>query len=227
MIVQTWTDVTLDALLGLWQGFLKFVPNLIGALIVFIVGWLIALGVGKLVEKVLAKLQFNKLFEKGGWKEALEKAELKVDASAFIGAIVKWILVIVFLLAAVEILGLPQFAVFLRAVLSYLPNVIVAVLIFVVTLIVVDIADKVLRTTVEKIKVGHGHLVSLIVKWSIWVFAILTILAQLNIAQPFMQDLFRGIVAMIVIIAGLSFGLGGKEFAAEILDNLRKKVRGK
>ncbi len=226
MIIQTWTEVTIEALKNLWQGFLNFIPNVIGAIIVFSIGWFIALGVGKLVDKILVKLKFNKLFNKGGWKEALEKADLKVDAAKFVGAIVKWVLVIVFLLAAVEILGLSQFAVFLRSVLTYLPNVIIAVLIFVVTVIVVDIVEKLVRAAVERVKIGYGHLVSLIVKWSIWIFAILAILHQLRIAQPFMEDLFRGIVAMIVIVCGIAFGLGGREIATEILESVKSKVKG-
>lgn len=226
MIIQNWASITLDALKSLWRGFLGFIPNLIGAVIIFVVGWFISAGVGKLVEKILVKLKFNKIFEKSSWRQALEKAELKVDAAKFIGAIVKWVLVIVFLLAAIEILGLYQFAGFLQGVLAYLPNVIIAALIFVVTVILVDIVEKIVRASVEKAKIGYGNLVSLIVKWSIWVFAILAILSQLNIAQSFMKDLFRGIVGVIVITCGLAFGLGGREIAAGILGDLRKKIRG-
>jgi len=80
-----WFTITKEALLGLWKGFIDFVPELIGALIVFFIGWLISIGIGKLVTEILRKVKFNRIFEKGGWKSALEKAEIKVDASAFIG----------------------------------------------------------------------------------------------------------------------------------------------
>ncbi len=226
MIVKTWTEITIESLQSLWQGILNFIPNLIGAIIIFVIGWFVAIGVAKLVERILEALKFNRIFDKGGWKGALEKADVKVDPTRFVGAIVKWVLVIVFLLAAVEILGLSQFAEFIRSVLAYIPNVVVAVLIFVVTLILVDIVEKIVRTSVERIKVGYGHLTSLIVKWSIWIFAILAILHQLGIAKPFIETLFIGIVAIIVAICGLSFGLGGKEIATEILSNLKKKIKG-
>jgi hypothetical protein len=225
-MILDWASVTLQALQNLWQGFLSFIPLLIGAIIVFIVGWFISVGVGKLITEILKKLKFNQVFEKGGWKEALEKAEFKVDASGFIGAVFKWVLVIVFLLAAVEILGFVQFADFLKDVLNYLPNVIVAALIFVVTVIVVDIVEKIVRAAVEGVKVGYGQMVSIVVKWSIWVFAILAILYQLGIARPFMETLFTGLVAVLVIAFGIAFGLGGKEVAAEILEDLKRKLRG-
>ena len=226
MIIQTWADVTITALQTLWQAFLAFIPQLTGAIIVFIIGWIIAIGIGKLVAEILNRLKFNKLFEKAGWREAFERAELKVNAAEFLGGIVKWIFVIVFLLAAVEILGLVQFADFVQGVLSYIPNVIVAALIFIVTVILVDIVEKVVRTAVEGIKIGYGQVVSVIIKWSIWTFAILAILYQLGIARAFMEILFQGLVYMLVISFGLAFGLGGKEVAAELLRDLKNKLRG-
>ena len=203
-----------------------FVPALIGAIIVFVIGWFISVGVGRLITEILRKIKFNQIFEKGSWDEALAKADIKVDASGFIGAIIKWVLVIVFLLAAVEILGFVQFASFLNRVLAYLPNVIVAALIFVVTVIVVDIVEKVVRVAVESIKIGYGQMISAVVKWSIWIFSIMAILYQLGIARPFMETLFQGLVAMLVISLGIAFGLGGKEVAAEILQDLKRKLKG-
>jgi len=225
-MVVDWYLVTIQALQGLWQGFLHLLPKIIGAIIVFLIGWFIAVGIGKLVTEILKRLKFNRIFEKGVWKEALEKAEFKVDASGFIGAICKWVLVIVFLLAAVEILGLVQFADFLTKVLSYLPNVVVAALIFVVAVIIADIVEKLVRAAVEGAKVGYGHIVGVIVRWSIWIFAILAILIQLKIAPTLIQVLFSGFVALVAIAGGIAFGLGGKEVAAELLQDLKKKLKG-
>jgi len=225
MIVD-WTFVTWEALQNLWQGFLVFIPKLVGAIIIFIIGWFIAVGVGKLISEILKRIKFNQIFERGVWKEALEKAEFKVDASGFIGAVCKWILAIVFLLAAVEILGLVQFADFLIKVLAYLPNVVVAAFIFVVAVIIADILEKVVRALVEGVRVGYGQIVGAIVRWSIWIFAILAILIQLKIAPALLQVLFIGFVALIAIAGGLAFGLGGKEVAAELLQNFKKKLKG-
>lgn len=224
MIID-WYTITISALGNLWTGFLAFIPKLIGALIVLLIGWLIAVGIGKLVTEILKRLGFNRIFEKGSWQQALEKAEFKVDASGFIGAVCKWILVIVFLLAAVEILGLVQFADFLSKVLGYLPNVLVAALIFVVAVIIADIVEKIVRAGVESARVGYGSMAGAIVRWSIWIFAILAILLQLRIASELILTLFTGLVAMIAIAGGIAFGLGGKEVAAGILENLRGKLK--
>lgn len=227
MLVQTWAEATTLALLKLWDGFLAFIPSLIGAILVFLIGWFVALGIGKLVAEILTRIKLNQFFERAGWKTALEKAELKVNPSDFIGAIVKWILVIVFLLVAVEILGLVEFAGFLKSILAYLPNVVIAVLILVVTVIVVDIVEKIIRAAVEGIRVGYGHLASVIVKWAIWIFAILAILQQLKFeAADWVFELIKIVFVGIVAMGTIAFGLGGKEVAAEILQDLRKKLKG-
>lgn len=224
-MVQDWGIVTIQALQNLWQGFLDFVPFLLGAVIVFLIGWFISCGIGRLVAGILKGVKFNQIFETGSWKDVLVKAEIKVNPAEFIGAIFKWILVIVFLLIAVEILGLEQFSAFLTRVLGYLPNVIVAVLIFVVTVIVADIIEKIVRAGVGGIKVGYSKLAGGIAKWAIWIFAVFAILIQLGVAQSLLLTLFQGLVALVVIAGGIAFGLGGKEVAAELLQDLKGKFR--
>jgi len=224
-MIINWIEKTGEVLIELWQGFLFFIPSLIGAIIVFIIGWAIAIWSEKIIAKILRKLKIDKIFGSGEWKQSLAKADLKVDIAEFIGAIIKWILIIVFLYAAVEILEWRAFGEILREIIAYLPNVIVAVLIFVVTVIVVDIVEKIVKVGAEGVKVGYGQMVSMVAKWSIWVFAILAILHQLEIAPQFMQTLFFGIIAMLTISFGLAFGLGGKEVAAEILQDIKKRLK--
>jgi hypothetical protein len=225
-MILDWYVITLNGLQDLLQGFIGFLPALVGALIIFVIGWFISSGVGRLVGDILKKIKFNQIFERGNWKNALEKADLKVDPSGFIGAIFKWVLVIVFLLASVEILGLNQLAAFITDVLAYLPNVLVASLIFVVAVIIADIVEKVLRAAVESAQVGQAHMVGVIVRWSIWIFAAIAILTQLGITPILWQTLFTGLVALVVVAGGLAFGLGGKEVAGQWLQDMSKKLRG-
>ena len=226
MILTNWWTTTIDALENLLIGFIDFIPKLVGAFIVFIIGWIIAVAIGKLIAEILKRIKFNQIFEKGGWKTALEKADIKVDASSFIGAIFKWVLLIAFLIAAVQILGLGQLRDFFIDVLNYLPNVIVAAFILVVAIIIADILERVVRAMVEGTRIGYGQIVGVIVKWSIWIFAIFAILLQLGIAEDLIKTIIQGVVALLVIAGGIAFGLGGKDVAAEILQDLRNKLRG-
>jgi hypothetical protein len=220
---QNWSDITLYSLQKLWEGFLSFIPSLAAAIIVFIVGWFFSILIGKIITEVLRKLKFNQAVERGSWDESLAKANIKVDASEFIGAIIKWILVIVFLQAAVGILGWMQFVGLLGQLINYLPNVVVAVLIFAVTVIVADIVEKIVRVSTERAKVGYGQMVSAIVKWAIWIFSIVIILDQLNIGGNIPAIVVQGIVGFMALAGGLAFGLGGKEAAADLIKDFRQK----
>jgi len=224
-MIQDWTTVTWQALQGFWQGFLGFIPKIVGAIIIFVIGWFVAIWIGKLVAEILRKLRVDRIFEKSKWDEALEKAEFRMKMSDFIGGIVKWVLVIVFLLAAVEILGLTQFAIFLRAIVSWLPNLVVAAAIFVVAVIVADISEKLVRAIVGKMNVSYVKLIGGIVRWAIWIFAILAILSQLGVAKDIVQILVTGFVALIVISCSIAFGLGGKDLARDVLEGFRGKFK--
>lgn len=223
-MINDWSNITLQTLQNVWEGALLFLPKLAVGLIVFGIGWIIASAVGKITANILKKINFDSLFSKSGWKSALESAEIKVHPSEFLGAILKWILVIVFLQIFVEILGLTSFAAFLTRVLEWLPNVIVAAAIFVVSIIVADILDKLIRASVKKLEIKYSNLLGAIVRGAIYTFAIMAILLQLEVAQAIISTLITGFVGMFALAFGLAFGLGGKDAAADAIRNLRDKI---
>jgi len=220
-----WTSITMLKIEEFWEGFLDFMPRLIWALIIFVVGWLIAAGIGRLVEEILKRLQLDKLFQARKWSQALEKAEFGAKPSEFIGSICKWILIIVVLSITAEILLPPasNFGAFLGKVIAWLPNLLAAVLIFVATVIIASFAEKLVKAGVHGAKVGYGKLAGSIAKWAIWIFGISAILIQLGIGSQLVAILLQGIVAMLAIAGGLAFGLGGKDAAADIWAGLRDK----
>ena len=223
-MVQDWYQITYQSLLDLWQGFLRFIPSLLAAIVVFIIGWLIAEAIGKLVARVLDILRLNKIFERANWKEALEAAEIKLNITDFIGQIVKWVLVIVFLSISVEILGLLQFAALLGKLINWLPNLIIAVAIFVVAAIVADLLNRILRAGVKKMGVKYAGFLGTLVRWAIYVFAGLAILLQLGVMKTIIESIIMGFVGMLALAFGLAFGLGGKEAAARLIEDLRRKI---
>jgi hypothetical protein len=224
-LTQDLIDITTNALLKAWAGFISFVPALLIAIIIFVIGWIIALGVGRVVSQILIRLRFNRLFEEAGWKQALEKAEFEINPAEFIGAIFKWILVIIFLLIAVEVLGLKEFADFLTSVITWLPNLLVAIAIFIVAAIAADILGKLTVASLEKTKIGFSRVAGKIVKSSIWIFAILAILYQLGVAPSLIETLLIGIVAGLAIAFGIAFGLGGKDLAQHLLENWKSRFK--
>jgi len=222
--VEEWSDITVLHLQDAWGEFLSFIPNLLAAIIIFIIGWFVAIGIGKIISIVLSRLRFNKLFEERGWREALEKAEMKVNPSEFIGNIFKWIIVIVFLMIAVEIVGLKEFAFLLGGLIGWLPNLIVAIAIFVVAVIIADILDKIVRASVEKIGVKYVGVVGAVIRWAIYIFSGLAILLQLGVAEELVQAIITGFIGMLALALGLAFGLGGQHAAAKFIGNIQEKI---
>ncbi len=228
MYINTWGDVFTTSLQSLWVGFVSFVPNLIIAIIIFIIGWMVASVVGKALAQVIDALKLNSLFESAGANKMLERAGMKLNVGGFIGGLVKWFIIVVFLMTSLEILHLTQVNDFLReVVLNYLPNVIIAALILIVATVVSDAMKKVVTGSAKAANVRSANLLGTIVKYAIWTFAFIIALSELGIATQFMQVLFTGLVAMLAIAGGLAFGLGGKEAAARTIDSMKGEMSSK
>lgn len=225
MLNSDWSLLVIQPFL---QDMVSFVAKLLLAIIVFVIGYLISVGIGKIVAEILKSIRLNSLFNKEGWHKALQKANIEVNPAEFIGAIFKWVFVIVSLLVAVDILNLAQFGVILTQVLNYLPNVVVASLIFVVAVIISDIIEKVVRVGVEGMKLGHGYVASSIIRWAIWVFTLFLILEQLLPTSDLIKTLYMAIVYGVVFALSLgvaiAIGLGGKETAGQLISDLKRKV---
>lgn len=223
-MMQDWSLITTQALQGAWGEILDFIPNFLAAVIIFVVGWFIAIWVGKLIAGVLSKLQFDSIFDKTGWKEALSHAEIKVDPSGFIGAICKWILVIVFLMIATEIMGWNTFATLLSGIIAWVPNLLVAIIILVVAIVIADILEKIVKVSAKKMGISFVNFLGTMVKWAIYVFAGLAVLLQVGITSKIVEILIIGFVGTLALALGLSFGLGGKDAASRLLEDVRKKM---
>lgn len=225
MFIQTWGDVFSSSLQGLWLGFVSFVPSLILAVIIFIIGWAIGSVVSKALAQVVNALKINKLFESVGLKDVLSKGGFRLDFGMFLGELAKWFIVVVFLMTSLEVLGLDQVNNFLaNVVLGYLPQVFIAALILVIATVVSDAIRKVVSGSAKAMGVRSARMAGSVAKWAIWVFAIIIVLSELGIAPAFMQILFTGIVAMLAIAGGLAFGLGGKDAAAKAIDKAKNAL---
>lgn len=210
------------------QQLVVFVGKLLLAIIVFIIGYLIAVAIGKIVTEILKSIRFNRLFEKEGWRHALQRAGVTVNPAEFIGAIFKWVFAIAFLSVSISILEWNAFSVLITQILGYLPNLIVAVLVFVVAVIISDYVEKIIRATVERMKVGYGFVAASIVKWTIWIFAFFMILDQLLPQSLLVKTLYTaivyGIVSALALGIGLAIGLGGKSTAEKIISDMHRKI---
>lgn len=222
--IQTWGEAITMSLIGLWERFFYFLPSLIGAIIVFVFGWIIAVVLGKLITKAIRSIKIDSALEKVGFNKKLHEIGIGEAASELIGNIVKWFLAAVFLMAATDILGLVQVTDYLNSIILYLPNVIVAVVILAVAFLLGGFVYSVVKGSTRAAGIMSATLLATISKWSIIIFGILAALIQLGIATSLVSTIFIGVVSALSLAVGLAFGLGGKEEAAMILRKLREEI---
>lgn len=228
MFIQNLGLVFSDSLLGLWYGFINFVPSLLLAIILFIIGWIVGAVVGKAVAQVISALKVDKLFESAGAKEVLNRMGMGLNVGKFFGLIVKWFIIIVFLMASLQIVGLTQVNDFLRsAVLFYLPKVIIAAIVLVIATVIAEAMQKLVVVSSKAANVTSANMLGTITKYAIWIFAFIIALSELGIATYFMQVLFMGVIVMLAIAGGLAFGLGGKEAASKVIENIKSDMSSK
>ncbi len=213
------------SLKGVWLGVASFIPVLVAALIIAIVGWIIGAILYKFVNQIIKLAKVDSALRSAGVEKFVEKAGFRLDSGMFLGKLVEWFFIIVFLVAALDVLGLTQVTAFLKdVVLGYLPQVIVAALIILVAAIVAEAAQKVVSGSARAASLKSASFAGSIAKWAIWIFAILAAVMQLGIAVSFINTLFTGIIVAIALALGLSFGLGGQEAAARSIEKIRSEI---
>lgn len=216
-----------DSFNSLGPIFLNVAARLIIALVIFIVGWIIGVFVQSIVEKIFNKLNVDNALRRAGVENTLHKGGVKLNSGTFVGAILKWFIIVVFLLSSFSVLGLDQVTVFLQqVVIGYLPQVIIAVLILMVAAVVGDLVQRVIKASAGALGVRRANLLGAVAKWVIWIFAILTVLVQLGIGADLIRILFTGIVVAGAIAFGIAFGLGGQSHASELIGKIKREVGG-
>lgn len=217
-------EILLDSLKSIWQSFIEFLPTLLAAIIVFIIGWLIAIFLGKVANRIVKTIKLDLLLVKLGFRKALAKAKLKLDSGKFFDELVKWFFIIVFLMTAVDILGLKEVTLFLKTILFYLPNVIIAAIVLLAAVIIANFMQRLVRASADAAGLSSSGAVGGIVKWAILVFGFVIALTQLGIATTLIQTIVIGLIAMFALAGGLAFGLGGKNWAAGILEKIKRDI---
>jgi small-conductance mechanosensitive channel len=213
-------EVTVVSLQNVWFRFLQFLPNLIGAIIILIIGWILASVLGGLVRRAVQATGVDNVIERSGMNARFNLSPKYHLLSRTVGALVKWLIIIATLVAVASALNLPQITDFLNQVLAYIPRAIVAVAILTIGMLAADfIANLVTRTlTASRLPVRHQKTIASVARYAIIVFSVMAALTQLNIVPELIQIAFAGLV----LALALAFGLGGRDEAARLLQNLRQ-----
>jgi hypothetical protein len=213
--IQDWGDAVFLSLSNALNAFLNAIPLVIGALLIIIIGWIIAAALARLVTEVLRRIGADRLFAEHSGRVYGDRTR-DIRPSVVGGELVKWLVRLVFLVAAANVLGLTQVSELLNDVLLWIPNLIVAAII----LLVAPLLARFVRGTIE---VGAGEmgftnapLLGRIAEIAIVAFAVIIAINQIGIAANLVNTLFIGVVAAVALAFGLAFGLGGRDVAAEL-----------
>lgn len=219
---ESWGSAITASLQDLFFTVIAYLPNLIAALVVLIIGLLIATSLGKLVKKLIEISKIDNLIDKIGINKTF-KSLGKIKVSEILGWLVKWFLILVVLMAIADILGLPQIIEFLNDVALFLPNIVIAIVILLIGFIGGNFVYEVVHRSVKAAKMHSPRFLANIAKWAIIIFALMASLIQLKIAASLVQTLFTGLIGMLALAGAIAFGLGGKDKAKKWLDSVEKK----
>lgn len=223
-IWTTWGDVFNASFQNLWWGFVQFAPRLIVAIVFFVIGWFLGVLVAKAIEQVFSSLKIDSLFRSIGAENFFRRAGLNLNTGYFVGELVKWFIIIVFLLPSLNLVGLTEVSSFLKdSVLAFLPQVVIAAFVLIIAAIVSEGLSKTVLAAARAMNLRQAHMLAVVAKYAVWVFAFIIALGKLGLGD-YMSILFSGIIAMLALAGALAFGLGGKEHASRFISKLSEEV---
>ncbi len=223
--LSVWQTAIQNAVINMTSGTLSILPNLFGALIVFLLGVVLGNWAKTIIVKSLQMLKIDKIVKDTKFQKFLIKAEVTQKLEEILGSLVKWLLVLTFFVASLNILGLTAISQVLTGVLSYVPSVISAIIVLAVGVLLAGVLEGVVKGALASADLKTARLLGKVTSYVVITIATLVAISELNIAASFINILFIGFVTMLALGLGLAIGLGSKDLIAQILEEWYKNVR--
>jgi hypothetical protein len=207
-----------ESYLSVREALLGYGILIIFATIIFVITWVAADYLERLVKKIFDKVNLDSALKQAGVGEILRKGGVNLNTGSFFGGLLKWTIIVIMFLAILQMLGLSDVSIIIGSmIVLYLPKIVVSILILLVAFILGDVLKKVVTTGAANAHLASAKMLGSLTKTAIIIFAVLSALVQLGIAVTLINTIFIGVVVAVSLAAGLAFGLGGKEMAARIL----------
>jgi len=222
--ISSWQEAVTLAATTYSEKLVKFLPQLLGALVILFLGKILSLWARGAVKRISKVTGIEKILDIAGLDELLDRLGFKITIADFLGLLVYWGVMLVFFVAALDILGLSGVSAALGSVLAYIPKVVAAVLILALGFVIANVIENFLTRAFKTAGVKIAKLLSLLAKSVIILFVVLAAISELGIAQDFVRLLFAGIVFALSLGMGLAFGLGTKDLVGKIVTDWYKKI---
>ncbi len=192
--------------------FLSYIPQLIGAIVILIVGYIVARILQAVVGRLLEGMGFDRWMERAGIKQFFDRAQTRETPATVLGTLVFWFVFIIAIVMATDALGIPQVSAVLAQLVAYIPNIIAAILILILAALLANFLAGIVRGAT-----GSGVMGS-VARYAIIVYAVFAALTQLGIAVELTAPTFLILLGAVALAAAIAFGIGGREIAGDILE---------
>jgi hypothetical protein len=224
--VDSWGEAVLVSVTEALRNFLGFLPALVGALLILVLGWIISGVLARLIESGLKRIGFEHAANQTGINGFVARAGQGWSASRIAGEIVKWFIRLIAIQAATQILGMDQISQIINAILLWIPNLVVALVIIVIGALIGRVVGGAVRASTSEMGLGNPELLAGVAKYAVIAIAVVAAMGQLGIGETVVNTLFIGIVGALALAFAIAFGLGGREVAAEITRGWYESGRG-
>jgi hypothetical protein len=214
--VNDWGDAVMVSVTEALQNFLGFLPALVGAILVLVLGWIISGLLANLIERGLKAIGFERAANTTGINGFIERGGSGWTASKVVAEIVKWFIRLIAIQAAAQILGMERISEIITAILLWLPNLIVALAIIVIGALIAKFVAGIVRASTSEMGMGNPDLLAGVARYAIIAFAVVAAVDQLGIAETVVNTLFVMIIGAIALAFALAFGLGGQQVAQQM-----------
>ena len=221
--MQYQLDVFLASLNQFWVQLVNFVPKLLAVIVILFFGWMIAKLVRTAVKHILELVKFDNFAQKSGLEAFMNSGDVNVTLSGIISQVVYWLVIIMFVITGANMLGLSEVAQLLHDLAAYLPRIILAILVMIFGTLLARFINRLVFAWLHSIKFERALVVSTTVEYGIQILALFIALEQLGIGVQLINSLFVIVFGAIFLALALAFGLGGRDRAAKVIEELINK----
>lgn len=217
MEFDPWTQGIVNAMTTVWTPVAGFIPRFFGALVVVLVGFVVAKLLDTLLSKLLAKLGLDRLMAGTGLTKMLGRVGIQVPVSSLIGKIVYWFVLLIFLVSAAESLGLDRVSATLDMLALYLPKVLGAALVLLAGVLLAQLLSGIVRGAAEGVGLDYAHSLGRIAQGLVILISISVAIGQLEVKTDLLNNVIAIALISIGLAAALALGLGSRDIAAQII----------
>ena len=216
-VVTNWLQAVMVSIAAALMTFLSFLPALIGAIVILVIGWILAGFVARLVTGLLERIGFERAAERTGVTGFISRTGAgTIRASWVIGELIKWFIRLIFLEAAASAIHLTAVTDIINRIVLFIPNLVVALLVLMIGALIARFVGDLVRGSASEMGFGSPNLLATISRFAVMAFAVIIAVNQVGIAAALVNTLFMAVVFAIALAVGLAFGLGGRDTASQM-----------